>query len=101
MTNTTTTARRAFGPMQRAAAAAALATAELRYALAESGYPSPGAGVRLLPEGDRFHAVVRVPAHVPGRTSDAAVVRALRQARAIHPEVRLVDRRFESLAPID
>jgi hypothetical protein len=87
---------------EHVAAAAALATAELQHVLGEYGYPSPGALVRLeAAEGDRFSAVVRLPPNVPWRLSDAAVVRALRQARASHPEIRFVDRRFERAGPID
>jgi hypothetical protein len=86
---------------ERATAAAALATAELQHVLGEYGYPSPGALVRLVPEGDRLRAVVRVPPEVPWRVSDTAAVRALRQARAIHPDVNFADRRFEGGALVD
>ena len=91
-----TTMRRSTAvPHERATAAAALATAELQHVLGEYGYPSPGAQVRLVPEGDRFHAVVRIPLEVPWRVSESASVRALSQARAMHPQVRFADRRFE------
>lgn len=97
----TTTHRSIALPHERATAAAALATAELQHVLGEYGHPSPGARVRLVPEGDRFRAVVRIPLEVPWRVAESATARALRQARAIHPQVRLVDRRFERCPSVD
>ncbi len=79
----------------------ALATAELRRALAELGDPTPAAAARFQPDGDRVRVVVELPPTVPWRIADAAVMRMLRQVRAVYPDVRCSGRRFEDCPVAD
>jgi hypothetical protein len=85
------------GLREELVASEALATAELRYTLASFGHPAPRAAIRLTPTHEGARAVVIVPPNVPWRVADSATVRALRQVRAVHPRLRLSDRRFEAM----
>jgi len=82
-------------------ASEALASSELRRVLTGLGHPAPGATIRLASTRDGVRAIARIPQDIPWRVADTAVVRALRQVRAVHPRLRLSDRRFETTLRMD